>query len=201
MTVCAVLASLVPLLRESGIGSDVMKPIAALIVGSMITSTIHVLIPCARLLRHDEGTGAEARNTRPAGQGFLLNQQRLGSSIFVLRRSHHAIKFIAPVAALCLGPASPFSQAARTITYYWNSERPYRSGVHRSHGPFAVPKKHTREESKKRNLIPAPSRQSRNASVDAGWVQALDRQGQDDLIADLVIIVVTSLHLARLPKG
>ena len=44
MTVCAVLASLAPILWESGIGSDVMKPIAAPIVGGMITSTIHVLI-------------------------------------------------------------------------------------------------------------------------------------------------------------
>jgi Cu(I)/Ag(I) efflux system membrane protein CusA/SilA len=38
MTVCVVLASLVPISWETGIGSDVMKPIAA------ITSTIHVLI-------------------------------------------------------------------------------------------------------------------------------------------------------------
>ncbi|PYU93429.1 MAG: CusA/CzcA family heavy metal efflux RND transporter [Acidobacteria bacterium] len=44
MTVSAVLASLIPILGESGIGSDVMKPIAAPIVGGMITSTIHVLI-------------------------------------------------------------------------------------------------------------------------------------------------------------
>ena len=44
MTVCAVLASLIPILWESGIGSDVMKPIAAPIVGGIITSTIHVLI-------------------------------------------------------------------------------------------------------------------------------------------------------------
>jgi Cu(I)/Ag(I) efflux system membrane protein CusA/SilA len=44
MTVFAVLASLVPILWESGIGSDVMKPIAAPMVGGMITSTIHVLI-------------------------------------------------------------------------------------------------------------------------------------------------------------
>ncbi len=44
MTVTAVLASLVPILWESGIGSDVMKPIAAPIVGGMITSTINVLI-------------------------------------------------------------------------------------------------------------------------------------------------------------
>jgi copper/silver efflux system protein len=44
MTVCAVLASLIPILFETGIGSDIMKPIAAPIVGGMITSTIHVLI-------------------------------------------------------------------------------------------------------------------------------------------------------------
>jgi Cu(I)/Ag(I) efflux system membrane protein CusA/SilA len=44
MTVFAVLASLVPILWESGVGSDVMKPIAAPIVGGMITSTVHVLI-------------------------------------------------------------------------------------------------------------------------------------------------------------
>jgi Cu(I)/Ag(I) efflux system membrane protein CusA/SilA len=44
MTVTAVLASLLPILWESGIGSDVMKPIAAPIVGGMITSTINVLI-------------------------------------------------------------------------------------------------------------------------------------------------------------
>jgi Cu(I)/Ag(I) efflux system membrane protein CusA/SilA len=44
MTVCAVLACLIPILWASGIGSDVMKPIAAPMVGGMITSTIHVLI-------------------------------------------------------------------------------------------------------------------------------------------------------------
>ena len=44
MTVTAVLASLIPILWETGIGSDVMKPIAAPILGGMITSTIHVLI-------------------------------------------------------------------------------------------------------------------------------------------------------------
>ena len=44
MTVCVVLASLVPILWATGVGSDVMKPIAAPIVGGMITSTIHVLI-------------------------------------------------------------------------------------------------------------------------------------------------------------
>jgi copper/silver efflux system protein len=44
MTVFAVIASLAPLLWETGVGSDVMKPIAAPIVGGMISSTIAVMI-------------------------------------------------------------------------------------------------------------------------------------------------------------
>lgn len=44
MTVTAVILSLAPILWESRIGSDVMKPIAAPIVGGMITSAVHVLI-------------------------------------------------------------------------------------------------------------------------------------------------------------
>jgi Cu(I)/Ag(I) efflux system membrane protein CusA/SilA len=44
MTVCAVLASLIPILWESGVGSDIMKPIATPIVGGMITSSVAVLI-------------------------------------------------------------------------------------------------------------------------------------------------------------
>ena len=44
MTVTVVLASLIPLMWSQGVGSDVMKPVAAPIIGGMITSTIHVLI-------------------------------------------------------------------------------------------------------------------------------------------------------------
>ena len=44
MTVACVLASLAPIFWEAGIGSDVMKPIAAPIVGGMITSSLNVLI-------------------------------------------------------------------------------------------------------------------------------------------------------------
>jgi Cu(I)/Ag(I) efflux system membrane protein CusA/SilA len=44
MTVCVVMASLVPIMWSTGVGSDVMKPIAAPIIGGMVTSTIHVLI-------------------------------------------------------------------------------------------------------------------------------------------------------------
>jgi Cu(I)/Ag(I) efflux system membrane protein CusA/SilA len=44
MTVSVVMASLVPILWSTGVGADVMKPIAAPIIGGMVTSTIHVLI-------------------------------------------------------------------------------------------------------------------------------------------------------------
>ena len=44
MTVTVVMASLIPIMWSTGVGSDVMKPIAAPIIGGMITSTIHVLI-------------------------------------------------------------------------------------------------------------------------------------------------------------
>jgi Cu/Ag efflux pump CusA len=44
MTVAVVILSLAPVVWSSGIGSDVMKPIAAPIVGGMVTLTIHVLI-------------------------------------------------------------------------------------------------------------------------------------------------------------
>ena len=44
MTVCVALPSLIPILWETGVGADVIKPIAAPLVGGMITSTAHVLI-------------------------------------------------------------------------------------------------------------------------------------------------------------
>lgn len=44
MTVVCVIASLGPILWETGIGSDVMKPIAAPIVGGMVTSSFAVLL-------------------------------------------------------------------------------------------------------------------------------------------------------------
>ena len=44
MTVTVVMTALVPILWSTGVGSDVMKPIAAPVIGGMVTSTIHVLI-------------------------------------------------------------------------------------------------------------------------------------------------------------
>ncbi len=70
MTVTAVILSLAPILWETGIGSDVMKPIAAPIVGGMITSTIHVLIlvPVFFLLIHRRALRRRPRSGSPDQQ-------------------------------------------------------------------------------------------------------------------------------------
>jgi Cu(I)/Ag(I) efflux system membrane protein CusA/SilA len=44
MTVGTTLIGLVPIMWSTGVGADVMKPIAAPIIGGLVTSTIHVLI-------------------------------------------------------------------------------------------------------------------------------------------------------------
>jgi Cu(I)/Ag(I) efflux system membrane protein CusA/SilA len=44
MTVGTTLIGLVPIMWSTGVGADVMKPIAAPIIGGLITSTIHVLV-------------------------------------------------------------------------------------------------------------------------------------------------------------
>ena len=69
MTVIAVLASLIPILWETGVGSDVMKPIAAPIVGGMITSAIHVLILVPVFFRDDEGAGTAQGQAASRGGG------------------------------------------------------------------------------------------------------------------------------------
>jgi Cu(I)/Ag(I) efflux system membrane protein CusA/SilA len=44
MTVGTTLVSLIPVMYATGVGADIMKPMAAPIIGGMITSTIHVLV-------------------------------------------------------------------------------------------------------------------------------------------------------------
>ena len=44
MTVSVTIAALVPIMWSTGVGADVMKPIATPIIGGMLTSTIHVLV-------------------------------------------------------------------------------------------------------------------------------------------------------------
>ena len=77
MTVSVVMAGLVPILWSTGVGSDIMKPIAAPIIGGMVTSTIHVLIitPVIFYLmktralrkRHVEGLTDDAVNSERGG--------------------------------------------------------------------------------------------------------------------------------------
>jgi Cu(I)/Ag(I) efflux system membrane protein CusA/SilA len=44
MTVGTTLVGLIPIMWSAGVGADVMKPIAAPIIGGLITSTLHVLV-------------------------------------------------------------------------------------------------------------------------------------------------------------
>ena len=44
MTVATSLIGLIPIMWSTGVGADVMKPLAAPMIGGLITSTIHVLI-------------------------------------------------------------------------------------------------------------------------------------------------------------
>ncbi len=44
MTVTTSLIGLIPIMWSTGVGADVMKPLAAPMIGGLITSTIHVLI-------------------------------------------------------------------------------------------------------------------------------------------------------------
>jgi copper/silver efflux system protein len=66
MTVAVVLASLVPIMWSQGVGSDVMKPIAAPIIGGMVTSAIHVLIITPVIFYMMKLRALRARHTAPA---------------------------------------------------------------------------------------------------------------------------------------
>jgi Cu(I)/Ag(I) efflux system membrane protein CusA/SilA len=74
MTVTAVVLSLAPILWESGIGSDVMKPIAAPILGGMITSTIHVLILVPVFFLLMKRRELRAGRLRPASSSLRAEQ-------------------------------------------------------------------------------------------------------------------------------
>ncbi len=44
MTVATSLIGLIPIMWSTGVGADVMKPLAAPMIGGLVTSTIHVLV-------------------------------------------------------------------------------------------------------------------------------------------------------------
>jgi copper/silver efflux system protein len=44
MTVATAMIGLIPIMWSTGVGADVMRPLAAPMIGGLITSTIHVLV-------------------------------------------------------------------------------------------------------------------------------------------------------------
>ena len=85
MTVSVVMAGLVPILWSTGVGSDIMKPIAAPIVGGMVTSTIHVLI-ITPVIFYLIKTRALRRGTLPVGA--LTVMLGLNAVAMILMRGH-----------------------------------------------------------------------------------------------------------------
>jgi copper/silver efflux system protein len=76
MTVAVVILSLAPILWESGIGADVMKPIAAPIVGGMVTSTIAVLVLVPVLFTMIKERALGAGRLRPSGMRLVGGEEK-----------------------------------------------------------------------------------------------------------------------------
>lgn len=65
-TVCVILAGLIPIMFSHGAGSDVMKRIAAPVVGGVVASTILELISYPSIYLIWKGWGVPSRTERPA---------------------------------------------------------------------------------------------------------------------------------------
>src|SRR5438093_9796943 len=80
MTVSVVMAGLVPIMWSTGVGSDIMKPIAAPIIGGMVTSTIHVLI-ITPVIFYLMKTRALRKGTLSRSRMTLVGAVALGSRV------------------------------------------------------------------------------------------------------------------------
>jgi Cu(I)/Ag(I) efflux system membrane protein CusA/SilA len=67
MTVSVVIAGLAPIMWSTGVGTDVMKPIAAPILGGMVTSAIHVLVVTPVIFYIMKRRELRAGRLRPSG--------------------------------------------------------------------------------------------------------------------------------------
>ena len=121
MTVCVVLASLVPILWESGIGSDVMKPIAAPLVGGMITSTIHVLILVPVFFALMKERALRRGTLQPVVRGGLNTEtnQRLAVGAIPVTESFNPQKFE-------LKGAIKMKNGRNKLQYFTNAHRCHR---------------------------------------------------------------------------
>ena len=72
MTVFVVILSLVPIFLESGIGNDVMEPIAVPIVGGMVTSSIAGLILLPVLFAILKERALRNGTLRPSAVGAIV---------------------------------------------------------------------------------------------------------------------------------
>jgi copper/silver efflux system protein len=70
MTVVAIMAGLLPIMWSSGTGSEVMRRIAAPMVGGMVSATILTLVVIPALYAVLKQRGISAANLRTANQGF-----------------------------------------------------------------------------------------------------------------------------------
>jgi cobalt-zinc-cadmium resistance protein CzcA len=80
----ALVASLgfIPMAIASGAGAEVQKPLATVVIGGLITSTILTLLVLAVAVRVDDGTrGTQGRPARPAGGGADVAAGRSGSGL------------------------------------------------------------------------------------------------------------------------
>jgi Cu(I)/Ag(I) efflux system membrane protein CusA/SilA len=73
MTVLVVMLSLAPIFFESGIGNDVMEPIAVPIVGGMVTSSIAVLILLPVLFAILKERALRKGTLRPSTVGSIVS--------------------------------------------------------------------------------------------------------------------------------
>ncbi|MDZ7598682.1 MAG: efflux RND transporter permease subunit [Desulfobacterales bacterium] len=62
MTVATSMLCLIPIMWSTGTGADVMKPIAAPMIGGMISSAVHVLIMTPVIFVLDEEAGIAERD-------------------------------------------------------------------------------------------------------------------------------------------
>jgi Cu(I)/Ag(I) efflux system membrane protein CusA/SilA len=69
MTVAAIMAGLLPLMWSTGAGSEVMRRIAAPMIGGMVSSTLLTLIVIPAIYAMVKGAGVRSRSTAPAQLG------------------------------------------------------------------------------------------------------------------------------------
>ena len=72
MTVGTSLIGLIPIMWSTGVGADVMKPLAAPMIGGLITSTIHVLVVTPVLFSYMKERALRKGTLKPSRMARLI---------------------------------------------------------------------------------------------------------------------------------